>query len=137
VILEAGNPQGSHTVRSARQFILDSFNFESDEQKKKKKKSETFSKFKINKNEKNDKNDKTDKNDKNEVKFEKDSIEYERKKESSKDVDDVMTMILPAPGGRRHEDFGAFTVAPCTHDKVCIHVYVIYIYIYIYVHNIF
>jgi ribosomal protein RSM22 (predicted rRNA methylase) len=64
VIIESGNPEGSHTVRTAREFILNSFNHTADE------KSNLFN-------------------------------------------------ILPAPRGLNKKDLGAFSIAPCTHDKPC------------------
>lgn len=70
VIIEAGNPEGSHTVRTAREFILDSFNLEDNKDKSKSKSNNLFN-------------------------------------------------ILPAPRGLNKKDLGAFSIAPCTHDKPC------------------
>lgn len=90
LIVESGNPQGSHAVRTARQFVLDSFNAPPESTGETKK--------------------------------------WTKKRAAMQQQEDNSTMhkkpqrmqpVLPAPGGWSHEDVGAFTVSPCTHDKPC------------------
>lgn len=75
VILENGNPRGSHIVRSARKLILDSFS------------PEGMSTAAV----------------------------------LNDDGSDIIlnNVLDPPPGVASHKDIGAFTVAPCTHDKPC------------------
>jgi SAM-dependent methyltransferase len=88
LIVESGNPQGSHAVRTARQLVLDSFNAPPEmpgETKKWTKKR---------------------------------ALQQQAEGETHQKPQ-RMQPVLPAPGGWSHEDVGAFTVSPCTHDKPC------------------
>ena len=99
VIIEAGNPFGSHTTRTARQFILDAFGTRlspsasaSASASGRPAKQVGASPTIANTNNTNNTNN------------------Y---------VPPPPVMILPAPTGYAHSDICAAVVAPCTHDSAC------------------
>lgn len=109
VIIESGNPYGSHTVRTARQFVLDTFNhLDSNGVPNPKMATTVFpSTPKTNKPTGEDE-------DEGEGEGEKDRRGTHRTEPST-----VPTMVLPPPPGYDHQDLGAFVISPCTHDKTC------------------
>jgi ribosomal protein RSM22 (predicted rRNA methylase) len=123
VIIESGNPQGSHTVRSARQFVLDIFNILPNRDEKGRR-VKTFDYVKnppkqLKQGEQTA--DGTVMQYMNPRKNPVNSSQVERKNWTH--------FVLPPPElkgsdvvlSRRlgHFDFGATVIAPCTHDKVC------------------
>eukprot|EP01032_Pedospumella_encystans_P018347 gene18347-20890_t len=149
VIIESGNPLGSHTVRTARQFLLDAFNnvdasgrttedapsltfFDRDlKQKmidKKAQEEESDSDF-------DSEDEEEERGHKNKQdKFSQKKAFMNRKQASRADRDKrreqkrldteqykIVEMMLPPPkkGGYSYEDLGAYVVAPCTHDRPC------------------
>lgn len=98
VIVEDGNPRGSHIVRTARQFLLDNFNGEVKRTLENKRKEE---KKNYNKNQSN---------------------KIADRKRESLDLDDDthhFEYILKPPEGHTYESMGASTISPCTHDRPC------------------
>lgn len=103
VIIEQGNPFGSHTVRSAREFILESFN-----------NVDPRGKFVL----KYHGNDETKKEEEETTS----NPKHKKRKEDSQEQ--TRYMILPPPmnhGDQQlsYNQLGASTLAPCTHDKRC------------------
>jgi ribosomal protein RSM22 (predicted rRNA methylase) len=100
VIIEPGNPFGSHTTRSARKFILETFN----EDYLKLQSSGLLAKTRNMKK-------------KGDINQEK---EFEKEKEKEKEAASTpVTMILQPPKTYSYSDFTANVVAPCTHDRPC------------------
>lgn len=108
VLIENGNPQGSHTVRTARQFILDTYGADASSSLNKltaKRKSSPSSsestKAKMRKLVGMDE--------------EQEAVDYD----GNGVVKVTMDKVLPPPLGYAHEDLAARTIAPCSHDRPC------------------
>ena len=105
VIIDNGNPVGSHTTRTARKFILETFNYtpEADEEKKKRlQKWRIASKEKVAIGKLGKLNSESPAVDKGEF-----------------GKEDVINLVLPAPEPYTHHDVRATVISPCTHDKPC------------------
>lgn len=135
VILEAGNPRGSHAARAARQLILDIFNNTNKQGRAINLPTSTFNLDAAAKAEEAALASET-----NEDEYDEDEekIEYvnpnadqqaaaeeaaKRKRIARNQVKKIRqkttALILPPPEGYEHDELGATVVAPCTHDKVC------------------
>jgi ribosomal protein RSM22 (predicted rRNA methylase) len=89
VLIEQGNPVGSHIVRSARKFILDNFNDRASELR-------SIKPVK---------------------RFPGTKLTTSPKKDES--VDPVVELLLPAPRDRTYRELRAAVIAPCSHDDKC------------------
>lgn len=106
VIVEAGNPQGSHTVRTARQYILDLFN------------QETVSRNEIEvQAPREHRGGEGNRSDDQHVKEGAggSGVDRDERKRQSR----VHQHALAAPAGYSHSQITARVVAPCTHDRPC------------------
>jgi len=91
LILEGGSPYGSHTVRTARQFLLDNFRLKSSEEEDEElRKGGSKTKKQLSTNE----------------------------ADASHPIPPFQH-ILPPPHGFSHKDVYASVVSPCTHDGTC------------------
>lgn len=89
VILEAGNPYGSHTVRTARQLVLDVFN--NVDKRGRFSAEPDFATGRV--------------------------MSGDRSREQRQRP--MSAMILPAPANTHFDLIGASVVGPCTHDQPC------------------
>lgn len=89
VIIDTGNPIGSHTVRAARKFLLDHINGNNYIDRGKRPK--------VAGNKSDNSNDTSD-----------DNV-----------IMEPLHMLLPQPNGYENATLKVYTVAPCTHDKEC------------------
>lgn len=134
VILEPGNPFGSHNTRTARQFVLDTFNNVTKAGKTTKAAvGSTFFKSKGAKNGKNgdprfedggvsDEEGERGLGRESNYLHKKDFVDKQRLKQAELNEDyQEITMMLPPPktGDYSYDELGAYVVAPCTHDKPC------------------
>lgn len=138
VIIEAGNPLGSHAVRTARQFVLDTFN-NVDRKGVSTGARSTFyakkgdEKASNNSSANDDSEDDEEKEDDDNASYQqmvsqalrgKDKVaELKRLKKLKKES---IRMMLPCPPvdkslgiSRGYEDIGASVIAPCAHDRPC------------------
>ena len=89
VIVEQGNPVGSHIVRSARQFILDAFNKDAASLREAKQVKRAPGTSKTSAPQRND------------------------------SADAPIELVLPPPRNLRYTDLKASVLAPCPHDEPC------------------
>jgi ribosomal protein RSM22 (predicted rRNA methylase) len=138
VILEPGNPMGSHTARTARQFVLDIFNnvdksgrtapevvsstfFRTPEGAGKKGK-KLFGKLGENDEDEDsegeeDEDSDFELNDRNSLPNARRGKKTSGKEDRYQQID--MMLAAPKQGGFTYDQLGAHVVAPCTHDRPC------------------
>ena len=112
LVVEPGNPLGSHTVRTARQFILNFFNEGID-----------FTPNKDTHDEKEEDSDEiSDIDTKTPMKDPLGLLEKETPKKSKKDKNTQIPIkhVLPPPHHfNSNEELRATVISPCVHDKPC------------------
>ena len=119
VIVEAGNPQGSHTCRTARQFVLDTFSHVgADGVARPPYPSTHYPKLHHQALAQDDRVDQLSRSGQNR------SSKRERGGggrggEGGGGENIEISMMLPAPAGFTHDQLRASVIAPCTHDKPC------------------
>lgn len=134
LLLESGNPLGSHMIRTARQYLLHmgrtvdrKGNFQlyqeemSEEERKKKEQVEEDEEDDGDYDDEEDDMKKGKKNNQDDVSLRKRLKKILKKNEPSASERKLptLTMILPPPKTYAYDDFQAMTIAPCTHDKEC------------------
>eukprot|EP01034_Spumella_vulgaris_P021904 gene21904-27981_t len=118
VVIEPGNPKGSNMARTARQFVIDTFNNVSEDGKALCLETSTYLTP-----EPEAESDEEDEDEDPERAMEKElnAMKNAKKIAATRKVkkEQYTNLILPAPPGYTHNEIGAYVVAPCTHDRPC------------------
>jgi ribosomal protein RSM22 (predicted rRNA methylase) len=128
ILLENGNPMGSHLIRTARQYLLHMMNtitkdgefeqYYDDSYQVPEKIAQKKAAKEAERNEKEKEEGKESEEMEENSEFFQQMKQYKEKRKAINKGQE-RSMILPAPKSYRHTDFKAHVIAPCTHDNVC------------------
>jgi ribosomal protein RSM22 (predicted rRNA methylase) len=117
VIIEAGNPMGSHTCRTARQFLLDTFNNVDQRGVSQARLGEAttfFDPVLPNKAQRQGAEE-------DEPLSREEALRLAKRQEEAAMLHTKVEMMLspPSRGNYSYDQLGAYVIAPCTHDGAC------------------